>query len=353
MEMDTGHGAVIVLVLGHRNKVDKVSFELLSDARDIGLEISRKVEVMVLVSPAHLENTMTELQPYLQEKLHIVEHPRFEDYSTESWLQGLTKILEGLRPSILMLPATANGRDLGPRLAARMGMGYWPNCLQLLGDETGQMQMTRVSHGGQVHVQAGWSVFEQPLVVSMRPAVAQMPEKQDSPGGVPVTTHRPEIAQDRVRVLQYLPADPKAQDVLEAERIVAGGRGVGSKEGFKLIEDLADVLHAAVGASRAAVDSGWIEYARQVGQTGRTVAPKLYIAAGISGATHHVLGMNKSDVIVAINKDKNAPIFSICHFGAVADLHELVPLLTRRIREHQRGRNLNEIKTSDKSDRTP
>ncbi len=352
MDMDTDHGAVVVLVLGHRNKVDTVSFELLSDARTIALEIRRQVEVIVLVSPVHRESTVAVLQPYLQERLHIVEHPQFEEYSTETWLQGLTKILQGMKPSILMLPATANGRDLGPRLAVRLGMGYWPNCLLLLGDEMGQLQMTRVSHGGQVHVQAGWSVFKRPLVVTMRPAVAQVPEKQDSPGGVEVTTHRPEITEDRVRVLQYLPADPKTQDVREADRIVAGGRGVGSKEGFKLIEDLADVLHAAVGASRAAVDSGWIEYTRQVGQTGRTVAPRLYIAAGISGASHHVLGMNKSDVIVAINKDKNAPIFSICHFGAVADLHELLPLLTRRIREHQRRRNLNGIKTSNGSDRT-
>jgi electron transfer flavoprotein alpha subunit len=134
-------------------------------------------------------------------------------------------------------------------------------------------------------------------------------------------------------VLEVLPPDPRAQDLREAERIVAGGRGVGGSEGFAAVQDLADALHASVGASRVAVDLGWVPYERQVGQTGRTVTPQLYVAAGISGATHHLLGMRGSEKIVAVNTDRRAPIFSVAHFGVVGNLHELLPALARRIRE--------------------
>jgi electron transfer flavoprotein alpha subunit len=147
-----------------------------------------------------------------------------------------------------------------------------------------------------------------------------------------VERHEVEIRPGRVRVVERIAPDPRTQDIREAGRVVSGGRGVGSKEGFAVIRELADALGAAVAASRAAVDLGWIEFSRQVGQTGKTVAPKLYVAVGISGASHHLMGMRGSEKIVAVNADKDAPIFAASHFGVVGDLHRVLPPLTRRIR---------------------
>jgi electron transfer flavoprotein alpha subunit len=198
--------------------------------------------------------------------------------------------------------------------------------------------LTRVSHGGRVHVQSVWA-GETPVILTMKPGVGDTPVKEAVPEEFPVERHPMEIQAGRVRVLEQIPPDPKTQDLREATRIVAGGRGVGSGEGFRVIQELADALQASVGASRVAVDLGWMEYARQVGQTGKTVAPALYVAAGISGASHHLVGMRGSEKIVAINADKKAPIFSLSHFGAVGDLHQILPRLTERIRQHHRQTN--------------
>jgi len=171
------------------------------------------------------------------------------------------------------------------------------------------------------------------VLLTMKPGVGDAPAPLASPPAVEVLRHAPELGPGRVNVLEIVAPDPATQDIREAERIVAGGRGLGGPNGFRGVGELAEVLHAAVGASRVAVDSGWIESGRQVGQTGKSVAPKLYVAIGISGASHHLMGMRGSEKIVAINNDPGAPIFSTCHLGAVADWNRLIPLLVRRIRE--------------------
>jgi electron transfer flavoprotein alpha subunit len=325
---------ILVLADCNHGQVQKVTFEILSDARKIAAEIKGHVEVVLLTSPARSAGAERELRPYLREKLHIVEHPLLENYSTETYLEGLQTLSDIRAPRLLMLGATANGRDLGPRLAARFGMGYVPNCLTIKGSSGGKLDLTRVSHGGRVHVQSSWS-DDAPLIITMRPGVADLPPKSDHPPAPVVARHRPVIHPGRVRSLEYRPADPKTQDLREAEAIVAGGHGVGGPEGFALIQGLADALGAAVGASRVAVDLGWIEYPRQVGQTGKTVAPKLYVAVGISGASHHLMGMRGSEKVIAVNTDKKAPIFTVSHFGVVGDLHELIPRLTKLIRKHK------------------
>jgi electron transfer flavoprotein alpha subunit len=325
---------VLVLAACRWGNVEKVTFELLGDARKLAVAMKAVIEVVLLTSPAHTANALRDLRPYLQERVHLIEDPLLEDYSTSAYLQSLETLLKRLRPRLFMLGATANGRDLGPRLAARLKMGYAPHCLITKAGVAGRLEVTRVSHGGRVHVQSAWPA-ETPLIITMKPGVADAPPPRNSLADPVIERHVVDIRPGRVRVVKHLPADPKTQDIREAERLVAGGRGVGGPEGFRVVRDLADALNAGVGASRVAVDLGWIEYARQVGQTGKTVSPRLYVAVGISGASHHLMGMRGSETIVAVNTDRQAPIFSVSHFGVVADLHQVLPRLTQRIRNRQ------------------
>ncbi len=325
---------ILALIECSWGRVEKVTFELLGDAGKIALGLKARVEAVLLTSPGNSSAALRDLGRYFQERVHVIEHPLLEDYSTSAYLQCMQHLVTQLGPRILMMGATANGRDLGPRLAARLGMGYLPHCLTIRPGPGGKLEITRVSHGGRVHVQSAWP-SENPVIVTMKPGVADAPLPLNSPADPQIVRHIAEMHLGRVRVIERLPADPKTQDIREVERIVSGGRGVGGPEGFAVVRDLADALHAAVGASRVVVDLGWIEYARQVGQTGKTVAPRLYIAVGISGASHHLMGMRGSEKIVAVNTDKQAPIFSVSHFNVVGDLHEVLPRLTQRIRQNQ------------------
>ena len=335
---ETGSGGdpplILVLAESFWGHIQKVTFELLGDARKLALSIKGRAEVALLTSPLKSEGAVRELRPYLQERLHLVEHSLLENYSTDTHLCALEVLLNRLRPRIVMLGATANGRDLGPRLAARMGMGYAPHSLLIRSGTAGRLDITRISHGGRVHVQSAWPM-ETPLIITMKPGVADAVATHPSPRELNVERHTVDVRKNRVRAIEPIPADPKTQDIREAERVVSGGRGVGGPEGFAVIRELAYALHAAVGASRVAVDLGWIEYARQVGQTGKAVAPQLYVAVGISGASHHLMGMRSSDKIVAVNTDRQAPIFAVSHFGVLGDLHKVLPQLSDRIRQHK------------------
>jgi electron transfer flavoprotein alpha subunit len=320
--------------LGH---VQKVTFELLGDARKLAALRKTPVETVLLCDPGQTARLVEELRPYEPGRVHALEHPALSSYTTDAFLLVLEPLIRAASPALVFAPATANGRDLAPRLAARAGMGFFPNCLTLRPAGGDRLEITRVTHGGGVHVQSAWlaEVPGPPLLVTMKPGVADAAPPNAAAPPPEIARHAQAIPEDRirVRVLEHVPADPRVQDLREAERIVSGGRGVGGPEGFAVIQDLADALHAAVGASRVAVDLGWAPYERQVGQTGKTVAPQLYVAAGISGASHHLMGMRGSEKIVAINSDRKAPIFSVAHFGVVGDLRELLPALARRIRK--------------------
>jgi electron transfer flavoprotein alpha subunit len=321
-------GSVTVLAEARRGRLEKVTLELLEDARKIAGFLRGRVEIVLPGSEAAVAGARAELGPYLKgERLHAVVHPLLEHFSTEPYLEALTPVLRGA--AVLMVGATADGRDLAPRLAARLGMGYAPHVLTV-GAAPGGLAVTRVTHGGRVGVQTSWAP---PVLLTMRPGVGDLPERAARPSAE-VVTRAPELRPGRVRHVKHLPPDPATQDIRDAERVVAGGRGVGSREGFGVVRELADALGASVAASRMAVDLGWAEFPRQVGQTGKTVAPKLYVAVGISGASHHLMGMRGSEKILAVNTDKAAPIFSVSHFGAVGDLHEVLPRLARKIRDH-------------------
>lgn len=327
-------GSVLILTECKWGRLEKVTFELLGEARRIATALKCRTEVILLTSPSQSSKLISELRVCVEEHLHVVEHTLLEDYSTEVYLECLDSLLSDLNPRMLLLAGSSMGRDFGPRLAARRGIGYLPNCLTIKPMVGGQLEITRVTHGGHVHVQSVWP-GERPAILTMKPGVGDAAAPLRSPANPEITRHLLDVKPGRVRMVERLPANPAMQDIREAEHIVSGGRGVGGLEGFAMLRELADSLHAAVGASRVAVDLGWIEYARQVGQTGKTVAPRLYIAAGISGASHHLMGMRGSEKIVAINTDKQAAIFSVAHLGIAGDLQQVLPRLTQRVRQRR------------------
>jgi electron transfer flavoprotein alpha subunit len=311
---------------------------LIGDAKKLAAQKKTAVELILPSTPEHSAGHVAELGPHEPACIHLFEHPSLSPYTTDTYLAVLENFLGTERFFLLLVAATANGRDLAARLAARAGIGYVPHALTFRASGSEKLEVTRVSHGGRVHVQSIWATGADggKLLVTMRPGVADVAATNHSAGVPKVVRHAVrQPPRQRVWVREHLPADPQLQDLRDAERIVAGGRGVGGADGFAVVRDLADALHASVGASRVAVDLGWIPYERQVGQTGKSVAPQLYFAVGISGASHHLMGMQGSETIVAVNTDRKAPIFRVAHFGVVGDLHAILPALAQRIRENQ------------------
>jgi len=245
----------------------------------------------------------------------------------------LERIIRFQEPGLVLLAATIQGKDIASRLAARLGVGSIINCTNWRVSDQGRLEFLRPAYGGKVWV--GVSCLNSPLsIVAMKPAVLDVEEpKRGLQTQVERKSWHFDPAAIRTIVMNILPADPATMDLTEAEVVVAGGRGVGDVETFHLLQELAEVLEGTVGGSRVAVDAGWIPFQRQVGQTGRVVAPRLYIACGISGAIQHQMGMKDSQAIIAINTDKNAPIFKLADIGIVGDLKEIVPAMTRRLKE--------------------
>ncbi len=322
---------ILVLVESCWGKLERVSLELLSDARKLAISLKGRVELVMLSAKENSTVILGDLEGIAREPIHLIEDDGFAEFSTELYLGGLVPIVQQLSPKVLFMAATANGRGLGPRLAARLGCAYFPHCLLVKSMSGGKLELTRVTHGGRVHVLANWPA-EEAAILTMRPGVADLPAPDKGPRvELSIQRHTPLLPRGRTKVRQRVPADPKTLDIRDAERLVAGGRGVGGKQAFDVLRSLAEALGASLAASRAAVDLGWIEYERQVGQTGKAVTPRLYLAAGISGASHHLMGMRGSEKIVALNVDSKAPIFSVAHFGVLGDLHAVVPRLTERI----------------------
>ena len=267
----------------------------------------------------------------------VAESKLLEHYTTDGYTKVICDLANDKKPGIIFIGATFIGRDLGPRVAARLSTGLTADCTALdIDDETGNMAWTRPAFGGNLMATI-MCPDHRPQLGTVRPGVF----KKSEPGEVkdiPVIKEKVEItdAEKRVELLEVInEMAGELVDLENAEIIVSGGRGVGGPEGFAPVRELAEVLGATVGASRAAVDAGWIPHAHQVGQTGKTVGPKIYIACGISGAIQHLAGMSSSDVIIAINKDPDAPIFNVADYGLVGDLKVVLPILTEKIRKYK------------------
>ena len=268
------------------------------------------------------------------DKIIVVDGPEYKHFTTDAYATAICTLVEKYGPTSMLIGATNNGRDVGPRVSCRLKTGLTADCTALdIDEETGNVAWTRPAFGGNLMATI-LCPNHRPQIGTVRPGVFK---KGDAVEGkaeiIKEDVHVPED-QIRTQVIELIKEmGGENVDLEGAEIIVSGGRGVGGPEGFDTIKALADVLGATVGASRAAVDAGWIAHAHQVGQTGKTVGPKLYIACGISGAIQHLAGMSGSDVIVAINKDPDAPIFDVADYGVVGNLFEVLPVLVDEIKK--------------------
>lgn len=268
------------------------------------------------------------------DKVVVVEGAEYQHYTTDAYVIALTTLIEKYGPTSMLIGATNNGRDLGPRLACRLKTGLTADCTALdVDEESGNVTWTRPAFGGNLMATI-ICPNHRPQLGTVRPGVFKKSDVVEGKAEIIKEAISVSAEQIRTQVIEILKDMGEEQvNLEEAEIIVSGGRGVGGPEGFEPIKALANVLGATVGASRAAVDSGWIPHSHQVGQTGKTVAPKLYIACGISGAIQHLAGMSGSDCIVAINKDPDASIFNVADYGIVGDLFEVLPVLTEEIKK--------------------
>ena len=289
---------------------------------------------MGVVIGNNVAETVRQVGNYGADKVIVVEGPEYQTYTTDAYANALYHLVEKFGPTTLMIGATPNGRDLGPRLSCRLKTGLTADCTSLdIDEETGNVAWTRPAFGGNLMATI-MCPDHRPQIGTVRPGVFKKPEPTDKAAEVITEEYHVADADIRTRLVEVIrEAAGEVVDLEGAEIIVSGGRGVGGPEGFSVIRDLADALGGVVGASRAAVDAGWIAHSHQVGQTGKTVGPKVYVACGISGAIQHVAGMSGSDCIIAINKDPEAPIFNVADYGIVGDLFEVVPALAEEVRK--------------------
>jgi electron transfer flavoprotein alpha subunit len=314
---------VLVIAEQRDGVLKKVAFEMLGAGAGLAAALGGSVEAALLGSGlGDLPNTLAR---YGATKVYVADGASLATYSSEGYTDTLAAFIGKIQPAIILVGATVMGRDLGPRLAARLGVGLASDCTALEIDG-GRLLATRPIFAGKALARV--KLNGDPQMASVRPNVLPAPEPD---AGATATVESVAAAAGDVRavVVALAGAGEGEIDVAEADIIVSGGRGVGGPEGFAPVRSLGKTLGAAVGASRAAVDAGWIEHSHQVGQTGKTVTPNLYIACGISGAIQHLAGMKTSKVIVAVNKDPEAPIFKIADYGIVGNLFEVVPLLEK------------------------
>lgn len=310
--------------------VQSVAFELLGKARDLADVLNEKV---VAIFPGYkITDKANDLIAAGADEVICIDTPELKDYLTEEYSQAIYQLIIAFRPSIVLFGATTIGRDLGPRLAARLNTGLTADCTKLeISEDTHELKMTRPAFGGNLMATI-MCTEHRPQMSTVRPGVMQKREKDASRKGT-IITFEPKFDKSKfkVKLLENVKVGKGKIDITEAKILVSGGRGVGCKENFAKLDSLAKVLGAEISSSRAMVDAGVMPHDRQVGQTGKTVRPNLYIACGISGAIQHLAGMEESDFILAINKDKFAPIFQVADMGIVGDANKIIPLLTERL----------------------
>lgn len=322
---------VWVFIEHERGKIANVSFELLGVGRKLADDLGCQLCGMLMGHD--VEDFAKEAIAYGAEKVYYIDDPVLEKYRTEPYAKGAINLIRKYKPEIVIYGATTQGRDFAGNVATTLYTGLTADCTGLdIDPETKLLRQTRPAFGGNIMATI-LCPRTRPQMSTVRPKVMPMPERDNSRQGEIIhETFSMSEEEVRSKVLDFIKSEQKV-NIVDADIIVSGGRGLGKPENFKVIQELADVLGAAVGASRATVDAGWIPYEHQVGQTGKTVRPIVYIACGISGAIQHLAGMKTSDVIVAINKDPDAPIFKVATYGIVGDLFQVVPALTEEFRK--------------------
>ena len=309
-----------------------VGLELLTPGKDMAAKQGGALVAVVIGSK--VDEAVKAASEHGADKVIVVDGPEYASYTTDAYAIALCTLVEKYGPTSMLIGATNNGRDLGPRVSCRLKTGLTADCTGLdIDPESGNVAWTRPAFGGNLMATI-LCPDHRPQIGTVRPGVFKKSDAGEAKAEVIKEDIHVDAKDIRTQVLELIKeADGENVDLEGADIIVSGGRGVGGPEGFEPVKALADALGGVVGASRAAVDAGWIAHAHQVGQTGKTVGPKLYIACGISGAIQHVAGMSGSDCIVAINKDPEAPIFDIADYGVVGNLFEVLPVLTEEIKK--------------------
>lgn len=326
------------------NEISGIAYELLGKGKELAAKLNEEVTAVLIGHD--VKGLADKLAEYGADKVIVVDDPELKEYRTEPYAHALSSVINEFKPDIVLVGATAIGRDLGPTVSARVATGLTADCTVLeIGDfplvaipgkedqqKHNQLLMTRPAFGGNTIATIACP-DNRPQMATVRPGVMQKIEPivgakanviEFNPGFTPNDRY--------VEIKEIVKAVSDTVDIMDAKILVSGGRGVGSPENFKILEDLAEALGGSVSCSRAVVDSGWKPRELQVGQTGKTVRPNLYIACGISGAIQHTAGMEESDIIIAINKDEDAPIFDVADYGIVGDLNKIVPQLTEAIK---------------------
>ena len=325
------------------NKLSNIAYELVGKGKALAADLGEKVTAVVI--GYQIADLADKLAEYGADKVILVDDPELKEYRTEPYTHAMAEVINHFKPEIFLMGATALGRDLGPRGRARIHTALTADCTKLdIGDFPlnpvpgqeqlhNQLLMTRPAFGGNTIATIACPHFR-PQMATVRPGVMQKNPKEPgrkcevenfNPGFVPDDLY--------VEILDVVKKVSDTVDIQDAKILVSGGRGMGGPENFKILDDLAAAIGGTVSCSRAVVDAGWKPKDLQVGQTGKTVRPKLYFAIGISGAIQHLAGMEESDLIIAINKDESAPIFDVADFGLVGDLNKIVPILTQKIIE--------------------
>ena len=324
------------------NKISNIAYELLGKAKDLAKDLGTEVTAVLIGSG--VKDLADSLAVYGADRVIVVDDPELKDYRTEPYAHALASVINEFKPEIMLVGATAIGRDLGPRVSARVATGLTADCTSL---EIGNFPLEPVANQEQLHNQllmtrpafGGNTIatiacpYNRPQMATVRPGVMQKIAPIEG-AKANVVEFNPGFTPDNkyVEILDIVKSVVDTVDISEAKILVSGGRGVGSAENFKLLDDLAEVLGGTVSCSRAVVDNGWKPKDLQVGQTGKTVRPNVYFAIGISGAIQHTAGMEESDIIIAINKDESAPIFDVADYGIVGDLNKIVPMLTAQLK---------------------
>ena len=311
-------------------KLMPVVTELVGEGRKLAEE--RGVELNAVLLGENLEEMTKELIAHGVKNVYTADHELLKNYTTDGYTKVISEAIHQHKPEIMLIGATHIGRDLAPRIASRVDTGLTADCTKLeIDPEDGKIKQTRPAFGGNIMATIVCPE-NRPQMSTVRPGVMDKADRDDSRKGNIVPLDFSISSEDiRTEILEIVKSDKEIVSLVDANFIISGGLGLQSPEGFDLLKQLAEKLDGVIGSSRAAVDKGWIDHSHQVGQTGVTVKPNIYFACGISGAIQHLAGMNQSDIIIAINKDPNAPIFSVADYGIVGDLYEVVPQIISQL----------------------
>lgn len=327
-----GWSGVWVVIEYNHGEIAPVSWELMGEGRKLADDLGS--ELASVVCGSQVDHVISEALAYGAEKVYVIDDPVLEYYRSEPYAEGITKLVQKYKPEIMLMGATAMGRDVFPAVATKMQTGLTADCTVLgIDPDTRLLQQTRPAFGGNIMATI-LCKKHRPQMATVRPRVMKMPERIEGREGQIIREELGIKEEDVLtKVVEFIKADAKSVFLDKAEIIVAVGLGIGSKNNLAIAEELAEVMGATIAGTRGAVEAGWLSHDYQVGQTGTTVRPKLYISIGISGAIQHLVGMERSDYIIAINNDPDAPIFRVANYGIVGDLNDVVPAMTAEMKK--------------------